>query len=226
LLQFYVTGGTTPTNVYTASNLVTPLSNPVVSDSAGLFPVIYMDPAVTYRVQLKTAAGSLIRDVDPLNGPLVNAALSITAAMLAVGSAVSNLGYTPVNKAGDTATNLLLVNTAPAVTSAGFLGSPINQQDGVYALVLADAGKTIRHNSGAGHAHTIQPVATVALPVGSVVVWRNVGAGVVTLTRGAGVTFTKAGSATNADIALAQWGLATAIMETTDNWVFSGVGMT
>jgi len=67
----------------------------------------------------------------------------------------------------------------------------------------------------------------VAWPVGTAIVFRNVGAGVVTLTPGAGVTFLKAGSGTpSATIALAQWGLCTAIMETANNWVFSGEGMT
>jgi hypothetical protein len=48
----------------------------------------------------------------------------------------------------------------------------------------------------------------------------------VTLTPGSGVTVAKAGSAPQASIALAQYALCTAIMETTNAWVVSGVGMT
>ena len=36
-LQFYLTGTTTPTPVYSSATLSTPLSNPVVADSGGLF---------------------------------------------------------------------------------------------------------------------------------------------------------------------------------------------
>lgn len=65
-LYFYATGTTTPQNVYTASDLLTPLSNPVVADSGGKFASIYMDPALTYRAVLKTSDGATtIYDIDP-----------------------------------------------------------------------------------------------------------------------------------------------------------------
>jgi hypothetical protein len=38
-LQFYLTGTTTPANVYTTGNLANPLSNPVLSNSAGKGPL-------------------------------------------------------------------------------------------------------------------------------------------------------------------------------------------
>lgn len=65
-LQFYLTQTTTPTDVYADASLGTPLANPVVSDDAGRFVPIYMDPTITYRVQLYTALGVLLSDVDPL----------------------------------------------------------------------------------------------------------------------------------------------------------------
>lgn len=65
---FYLTGTTTPANVYAASDLVTPLANPVVADSAGRLSNVYLDPDVTYRLKIFTAAGgTLIRDIDPVN---------------------------------------------------------------------------------------------------------------------------------------------------------------
>lgn len=74
-LCFFVTGGTTPTNVYSDAVLATSLSQPTpgsvnptggtVADSAGRFVAIYMDPTVTYRYQLYSAAGSLLEDIDP-----------------------------------------------------------------------------------------------------------------------------------------------------------------
>ena len=224
-LQFYTTTTTTPTPVYTSSTLGTPLSNPVVSDSGGLFVPIYLDPAVVYRVQLKDGGGVLIRDIDPLNAIFTPGANTLTNAMLQAGVAVANIGYTPVNKAGDTATNLALAFTTPAATSAGYLGAPVNNQNVNYTFALGDAGGMVRANSAGAIAWTIPPNASVAYPVGTCIVVRNVGAGVVTLTRGAAVTQLLAGSGTSKDVALAQWGLATLIQEGVNNWTINGAGV-
>lgn len=64
---FYASGGTTPAAIYTTSALNVAHTNPVVADSAGLFAPIYLDPAVSYRATLKTAAGVTVQDVDPYN---------------------------------------------------------------------------------------------------------------------------------------------------------------
>ena len=225
LLQFYLTGTTTPTPVYTDKTLGTPLSNPVVSDSAGLFPAIFVDPAITYRAQLKTSGGSVVQDIDPVIAPVAIAANTVTNAMLQAGVAVANIGYTPVNKAGDTATNLLVTNSTLATTSAGYLGAPLNNQTVSYTLALGDAAKLVRGNNAGAFTATIPPVASVAFPIGTAVVFRNIGAGVLTVTRGAGVTLQIAGSGTSKDVAMAQWAFATAIMEASNSWVISGVGI-
>lgn len=224
-LQFYLTGTTTPAGVYASASLGTALSNPVVADSGGLFAPIYVDPTVTYRAQLLNAAGTLIRDIDPVATPATIANGAVTAAMLAGGAALSNLGYTPLNKAGDTATNLVIANSALANNSAGYLGAPLNEQDASYTLALADAGRLLRANSASGIAYTIPERSAVAWPIGTAIVFRNWGAGVVTITRGTGVALFLAGGSTNKDVALAQYGLATAIMELGDVWVISGVGI-
>ncbi len=224
-LQFYLTGSTTPTPVYTTSSLTTPLSNPVVADSGGLFAGIYLDPTVTYRMQLQTSSGSVLADVDPINSTPPIAAGSITAAMLASGVAVSNLGYTPVNKAGDTATNLLITATSLSATSAGYLGAPLNEEDTSYTFALSDAGKLVRANNGSAMTYTIPPNASVAFPIGTVIVVRNVGAGTVTITRGSGVTQYLAGGSTSKDVALTQWGLATLVQEAANSWVISGTNI-
>lgn len=50
--NFYLPGSSTPITVYTTSAYTTPHSNPVLSVSSGLFPAIYVNPAVnpTYKV--------------------------------------------------------------------------------------------------------------------------------------------------------------------------------
>jgi len=64
-LYFYATGTTTPQAVYSDSGLTTPLTNPVEANAAGVWPTIYLNDALTYRVVLKTSGGSTLDDVDP-----------------------------------------------------------------------------------------------------------------------------------------------------------------
>ena len=64
-LAFYISGTTALATVYDASDLATPLTNPVEADADGLWPDIWLDPAVTYRVILQDRYGVLAYDVDP-----------------------------------------------------------------------------------------------------------------------------------------------------------------
>lgn len=90
---FYVTGTTTLTNVYADNALTTPLTNPVIADSAGRFVPIFLDPAVTYRLIVKNASDVPVGngDVDPLNptGNIGTASIqdgAVTAAKIATGA--------------------------------------------------------------------------------------------------------------------------------------------
>ena len=237
LLQFYVTGTTTPTATYTSSTLATPNTNPVVANGSGQFAAIYLDPAVNYRVQLKNAAGTVLADIDPLGlGAIaatqaqVNAGIDtasfVTSATLAAWTGVGTaLGYTPVNKAGDTATNLAIVPTLPGATSAVYLGVPVNNQNTAYTLILSDTGKMVRGSNAGAMAYTIPPNASVAYPVGTAIVIRNIGAGTITITRGSGVSLLLSGGSTSKDVAMVQWGMATMVQESANNWVISGTGI-
>ncbi len=153
---------------------------------------------------------------------------TITSAKLASGVAVANLGYTPANKAGDTLTGELILapSSLTSVYAAGFRGVPFATQDDDYTFVLADAGQGKRHTSGTAHAYTVPPNASVSYPIGTALVVRNVGAGVITLTQGAGVSIRLPGSATASNKSLAQWGFVTLIKEDTNDWVAVGSGVT
>lgn len=122
---FFLTGSTTPANVYSDGLLATPLSQPTpgsvnpsagtVSDSAGRFVAIYLNPLIIYRAQLYSAAGSLLEDTDPyvvaggtaasttsatqLNGiPAINwARVSRTAAEISANTVVQNIFSTVTN---------------------------------------------------------------------------------------------------------------------------------
>lgn len=225
-IQFYLTGTTTATPVYTDSTLGTALSNPVVADSSGLFAPMFRDPTITYRAKLYTSAGTLVQDVDPVAAPFVNPSASVTGAMLASGAAVTNIGYTPLNKAGDTATNLLLSATSLSSTSAGYRGAPVNEQDSAYTLTLSDAGNLLRCNSSSAVTYTIPLNSSVAFPAGTVIMFRNVGTGVLTVAVTSGVSLSKAGGAPQGSVAIAQYGLATMVQDATNAWVMSGVGLT
>jgi hypothetical protein len=62
---FYLTGTLTPADTYTTSARDVANANPVVADSGGLFPSIYLDPTITYRAVLKDPSGNTIQDIDP-----------------------------------------------------------------------------------------------------------------------------------------------------------------
>lgn len=65
VLTFFETGTTTPKPVYSDAELENSLGYQVTANTAGIFPAIYMDDDIEYRIQLHTAGGVLRWDVDP-----------------------------------------------------------------------------------------------------------------------------------------------------------------
>lgn len=165
------------------------------------------------------------------NAATATSATSATSATTA--TTATNLSGGTVAGTTGSFSGLLTISAGAVVTPAatptnahvGLLVIPVNEQDGNYTLVMGDMGKMIRHNSGSAHAHTVPPNASVAMVAGACIAFRNVGAGVVTITRGAAVTIRLAGSATSQDVSLAQWGYCTLTQETADNWIASGSGI-
>ena len=78
--NFYLTSTTTPVNTYQDDALTTPHANPVVADSAGQFPPIYLTPGTTYRCIVTDSADVQIDDTDPVHSPFDGSAISITDA--------------------------------------------------------------------------------------------------------------------------------------------------
>lgn len=74
----------------------------------------------------------------------------------------------------------------------------MNDQTGTsYTLVLADAGKDVRCTNASAITLTVPPNSSVAFPIGTVILFSQGGAGVVTATAGSGVTLrTPNGAAT------------------------------
>lgn len=99
-------------------------------------------------------------------------------------------------------------------------------QDANYQFANNDCGTMLFHTSASAHAWTIPTNATDPFGgPGSAIVVRNTGSGAVTLTRAGGVTLRIAGSTTDQNVTLSQWGLATLFKEGTNTWVVSGSGI-
>ena len=79
--NFYVSGTTTPAQVYqdaaltlpfpaAALNGSSPLFSVIQADGTGAMPPIFLNPVLIYRVQLYSSTWSLIEDVDPYVPPM------------------------------------------------------------------------------------------------------------------------------------------------------------
>ncbi|MGH6631751.1 MAG: hypothetical protein ACREB0_00200 [Sphingopyxis sp.] len=73
-VKFFQTATTTPTPVYSNGAITVSLGVKVTSNAAGVFPAIYGDPSIVYRMQMFTAEtspgaddGVLISDDDPIH---------------------------------------------------------------------------------------------------------------------------------------------------------------
>jgi hypothetical protein len=80
-LYFYQTGTTTLQNTYADASLSAVNANPVVADSNGLFPAIYLGEAPTftsYKGVLKTSADVTVWTADPIAGAPITTPLSAT----------------------------------------------------------------------------------------------------------------------------------------------------
>lgn len=100
--QFYLTGTTTPTNVYADGGLVTPLSQVpgtggTTAASDGRLVPIYLNPSITYRVQLYSAVNTLLEDTDPFVPQPLPSQATIGQSLYPQTSSETTAGVTPVN---------------------------------------------------------------------------------------------------------------------------------
>ena len=96
----------------------------------------------------------------------------------------------------------------------------INAQTGTtYTTVLTDDGKFITCSNAASIALTIPPNSSVAYGIGTQINIMQLGAGVVTITPGAGVTIRSAGSKLKTK---EQYAVTTCLKIASDEWVACG----
>lgn len=102
-LYFYLSGTSTPEDTFTDADLSVAHTNPVVADASGVFAVIYLDPAISYKCELRTSADVLLYTSDPCNSAFpssgqVNIASSVGGTANAITAALvpSISVYTPL----------------------------------------------------------------------------------------------------------------------------------
>lgn len=89
------------------------------------------------------------------------------------------------------------------------------------------AGSAYRHVSATAHSLTVPTNAVVPFRAGSAVnVFNDVGAGIVTIAKSAGVVLVLSGSGVMTSIAVAAAGSAMIYKMETDRWMITGVGLT
>jgi hypothetical protein len=96
----------------------------------------------------------------------------------------------------------------------------LNAQIGTtYTTVLADDGKLVTCDNGSAIALTIPPSSSVNYGIGTQINIMQLGAGVVTITAGVGVTLRSQGSKLKTN---GQYSVATCVKIATDTWVVVG----
>jgi hypothetical protein len=136
---FFLSGTSTPTNVYQDGALTTPFSptGKVTADAFGRFPAIYLDPSVIYRVQFFNSASVMQWQQDPYVSQLSTVG---TSALSAFGINIAPTGeFTmPAPNTGGSGVTLTL--------DAGKLGStPLRLNGtvpGTSTLIVNDAATT------------------------------------------------------------------------------------
>lgn len=140
--NFYLTGTTTRTNTYSDSALSVPHTNPVIASSAGVFPVIYLDPDIIYRLILNDSVGALIYDEDPIQDALTQANIGLisnprTAAEISAGVTPVDYTYAAGNVLRYGADNTGIANASTAVQNAVDSNLDVLFPDGTYLLQSA-----------------------------------------------------------------------------------------
>ena len=112
------------------------------------------------------------------------------------------------------------VLTAAECSNLALAMIALNAQTGTtYTAVLTDDGKLITADNAAAIALTIPPNSSVAFGIGTQLNIMQLGAGVVTITAGAGVTLRSAGTKIKTN---GQYSVATCVKIATDTWVLVG----
>ena len=162
-------------------------------------------------------------------------------ASYAVGDLLVASGATTLASLPDVATGAVLVSggvgaapsysTAISVTSVSDIAGNVRsipqnaQSSASYTVALADNGKHVFSAFSGTTAVTIPANASVAFPIGSVIMFVAVSASTAMTIAITTDTMTMIGTGLTGTRTLAPWGMATALKVTATSWVISGVGL-
>ncbi|MCZ4222515.1 hypothetical protein [Pedobacter rhodius] len=133
-------------------------------------------------------------------------------------SASPTLTGTPTAPTAASGTNTTqLATTAYVQTALSTVN--INTQTANYTLVLADAGKFVQQNVSSANNVTVPANASVAFPVGTQILLRQMGSGQVTVVAASGVTLQSADNALKSRV---QFAPITLIKVATNTWAVMG----
>jgi microcystin-dependent protein len=91
----FATGTATLQSTYSDVYLTIPNANPVVTNSMGMFPQVFLVAAPAYRLRLEDAAGAVIYDCDPCSGVPTSGFGGSISGYVPVGAIVPFGGSTP-----------------------------------------------------------------------------------------------------------------------------------
>jgi hypothetical protein len=170
----------------------------------------------------------------------------ITSVKLAAGAAIASLGFTPVQQGGGTGQGsnkiylgfsvdrlraqvdvtdigyILTERSDGSVSTVGYRGLPMNDQNANYQFGLTDSGRCVRHGSGV-HQYTIPTDATPFVD-GTVIQIISKG-GTLTIAPASGVTLIWSPSGATGARTLAANGMATIERVDVSEWWITGTGL-
>jgi hypothetical protein len=216
-----------------ASSLITTMSGilPVANGGTGLSSgtsggVLYYSASGTIATSAALAASALV--VGGGAGITPATTTTGTGVVTALGVNVGTAGAFVVNGGalGTPSSGTLSSVTVDGTNAPGYINIPQNAQTGNYTLVLADAGKHIYHDVGAGAAtYTIPANASVAYVIGTAVTFINMSTNAVTIAITTDTLYW-GGVGTTGSRTLVQYGVATCVKMTSTTWVITGSGLT
>jgi hypothetical protein len=144
--------------------------------------------------------------------------VAVTGTGNAVRAASPTLTGTPLAPTATSGTNTTQIATTEFVQAA-LSKVTINTQTANYTLTLADAGKFVQQNVSSANSVTVPPNSTVAFPIGTQILLRQMGTGQVTIAAGSGVTLQSADNALKSRV---QFAPITLIKVATNTWAVMG----
>jgi len=137
--QFFLSGTSTPANVYQDGALTTPfpITGFVSADNYGRFPPIYLNPAVVYRVQLFDSTNTQRWQVDPYSSQLATVG---TSALSAYGFQIATTGEITLDAPNTGGTGVTLtLNTGSLGSAALEIFAPL---PGASAIIVNSSATT------------------------------------------------------------------------------------